>query len=81
MEQYFAISTLGTSTSSKTAIHCRALQLLEHFISHFSFLFLLKLFIMELQCEEEELTLAVKLHCKAANCTVSEYQPYLRFME
>lgn len=81
VEQYFAVSTPGTSTSAKRAIGCGALQLLEHLISHFSFLFPLKPFIIELQPEVEELTFAVKLHCEAANCTVSEYPPYLRFME
>lgn len=81
VEQYFAVSTPWTSTSAKRAIGCGALQLLEHFISHFSFVLLLKPYVIKLQPEVEELTLAVKLHCKAANCTVSEYQPYLRFME
>lgn len=71
VEQYFATSTPWTSTRGKTALGYGALQLLEHFISHFSSLFLLKPFVIKLQPEVEELTLAVKLHCKAANCTVS----------
>lgn len=81
VEQYFAVSTPWTSTNAERAIGCGALQLLEHFISHFSFLFISKPFVIKLQPEVEELTLAGKLHCKAANCTVSEYQPYLRFIE
>lgn len=71
MEDYFAVSTPQTHTRGKRAVGYGALQLLEHFISHFSSLFPLKPFVIKLQPEVEELTLAVKLHCKAANCTVA----------
>lgn len=65
------MSTPQTRTRGKRAIGYGALQLLEHLISHFSSLFLLKPVVIKLQPEVEELTLAVKLHCKAENCSVA----------
>lgn len=70
MEGYFAMSTPQTHTRGKRAIGYGALQLLEHFISHFSPLFLLKPFVIKVQPEVEELSCKTSLQGRKLQCSI-----------
>lgn len=70
VEENFAMSTPQTRTQGKRAIGYGALQLVEHFIYHFSSLFLLKPFVIKLQPEVEELSCKASLQGSKLHCSI-----------